>query len=143
MLRTRTWLAAVGLCVSLPFCAGCPCMDGECPDLVVSSIDAIAVACPGGGGTCVTTVTFTIANVGGSDAGSFEVRGVMDPASSVTVTQSVAGLSAGATMSVTLISPPGGNCFDSDCNVCITVDSGAVVSESNEANNETCELRIG
>jgi subtilase family serine protease len=118
-------------------------MGEDCPDLVVSSIDAIDVDCPGGGGTCVTTVTFTIENVGGSAAGAFDVRGVMDPGAGVTVTQPVAGLAAGASMSVTITSPPGGNCFDPDCSVCITADSGGAVTESNETNNETCDLRIG
>ena len=117
---------------------------GGCPDLIVQNIGAPQVSCPGGGGTCVTTVTYTIANVGPGNAGPFQTQVVMDPGASVVVNQSVAGgLGAGATLNLTATSPPGGNCFDPDCTICVTVDSGKAVEECKEDNNKLCNTGIG
>jgi len=114
------------------------------PDLVVQDIKTIVVDCPGGTGTCVTTVTFTIANIGVGNAGAFDIRIVADPSQSVVVNQSVSGgLDAGKTVRFIISTPPGGNCFDSDCTVCITVDSSNTVSESDETNNQLCKTNIG
>ncbi len=115
------------------------------PDLIVQDIDlnTLTVDCPGGQGTCVTKVSFTIANVGSGDAGAFNIRIVFDPAQSVVVTQSVNGLAAGAVQTFTVTTPPGRNCFDPDCTVCVTVDSDNSVVESNEANNKLCKTRPG
>jgi len=120
-------------------------INGDKPDLVVRDIDlnSLKVDCPGGGGTCVTTVTFTIANVGSGDAGAFNVRVVLDPVQSVVVNVAVSGLNAGETKIMTITSPPGGNCFDPDCTTCIKVDSGNAVDESDETNNDRCETTIG
>ena len=106
------------------------------PDLIVQDLDlsSLKVECPGGGGTCVTTVTFTIANIGGSDAGAFVIRVFLDP--SVSVDVPVAGLLMGETKPITISTPPGGNCFDPDCTITIKVDISNSVIESNEANNE-------
>ena len=112
-------------------------------DLVVQSIASSTVDCPTGGGSCVTTVTFTITNTGAGNAGSFNVKITLDPSQSIIVNQAVAGLAAGASQTFTIMSPPGGNCFDSDCKVCITVDSGNSVVESSETNNELCKNFIG
>ena len=117
---------------------------GGCPDLIVQDIGAPQVSCPGGGGTCVTTVTYTIANVGPGDAGPFATQVVMDPGGAVVVNQSVAGgLGAGNTLSLTATSPPGGNCFDPDCTICVVVDSGNAVAECKEDNNKVCETGLG
>lgn len=117
---------------------------GDCPDLIVQAIGTPEVSCPGGGGTCVTTVKYTVANVGPGGAGPFATQVVMDPGGSVVVNQSVpAGLAAGATVSLTATSPPGGNCFDPDCTICVTVDSGNAVAECKEDNNKLCNTGIG
>ena len=121
-----------------------PGTPGACPDLVVQAIGVPEVSCPGGGGTCVTTVKYTVANVGPGGAGPFATQVVMDPGGSVVVNQSVpAGLAAGATVSLTATSPPGGNCFDPDCTICVIVDSGNAVAECKEDNNKLCNTGIG
>jgi hypothetical protein len=113
------------------------------PDLVVQNIDmsTLSVSCPGGAGTCVTTVTFTIANNGAANAGAFNVSIRLDP--NQIVNQPVAGLAAGATQTITISSPPGGNCFNPDCTICVIVDDGNAVTESNEENNQKCETKTG
>lgn len=113
------------------------------PDLVVQNINTntLSVSCPGGGGTCVTTVTFTIANNGPGNAGPFNVLINLDPGQ--VVNQSVAGLAAGATQTFTVSSPAGGNCFDPDCTVTVTVDNGNSVPETNESNNQQSVTKKG
>jgi hypothetical protein len=117
---------------------------GGCPNLVVRDIGRPQVSCPGGGGTCVTKVDYTIANDGTAAAGPFDVRVVLDPAGAVVVNQSVpGGLAAGASQTFTATSPAGGNCFDPDCTVCVTVDVNQRVEECNEADNRLCESTLG
>lgn len=116
----------------------------QCPDLVVRNIDRPSVRCPGGPGTCVTKVSFTVANVGAADAGAFNIQAVLDPAQSVVVHQAVpSGLSAGAEQTITVTTPPGGNCFDPDCTVTVTVDNDDAVEECDEQNNELSETTVG
>ena len=113
-------------------------------DLKVISIGPIDVNCGGiAVVSCTTTVTFTIANIGAADAGPFKILVRADPGLAQQVTVGVVGLSAGATTSLVTTLPAGGNCYDPDCDVCITVDSDSEVIESNEGNNDLCELTIG
>lgn len=65
--------------------------NGGCPDLIVEEIDinSLGVVCPGGAGTCVTTVTFTVANIGDADAGAFNINVVLDPSASVSLNEFV------------------------------------------------------
>ncbi len=114
-------------------------------DLTVLSLDPIDVNCGTVGATvlCTTTVTFTVANIGTADAGPFKVLVRADPGLAQQGTINVAGLAAGATTTLTITLPAGGNCYDPDCDVCITVDSDSEVIESNEGNNDHCELTIG
>jgi hypothetical protein len=112
-------------------------------DLIVSQIGAFDVSCPTGGGSCVTKVEIKVSNVGGTAAGPFKLRVVLDPASAVVVIANSAGLAAGATQSFMIVTPPGGNCYDPDCTVCATADSANEVIESNEANNQKCASSIG
>lgn len=107
----------------------------SCPDLVVQSLGRPSVSCPGGGGTCRTTVDVVIGNNGAGDAGAFRIRGLFDPGQSVSVEQSVPGLPAGSTLTQTLTTSPGGNCFDPDCTISVTVDSQDDVEECAENNN--------
>jgi len=119
---------------------------GALPDLVVRDIDTgtLDVECPGGGGTCVTTVDVTVANIGAGDAGAFNTRVVLDPAQSVIVNEAFpGGLPAGASQTFTVTTPPGGNCFDPDCTVCARADDKDEVAESEEGNNQLCRTRPG
>jgi subtilase family serine protease len=83
-----------------------------------------------------------IANVGIGDAGAFNVRTVLDPTQSVVVNQAVSGLPIGE-QTLTVTTPPGGNCFDPDCTICVTVDSANAVTESDEGNNNLCATTGG
>ena len=114
-------------------------------DLTVISIDPVDVNCGTVGASvlCTSTVTFTIANIGVADAGPFKVLVRADPGLAQQGTVNVVSLAAGATTTLTITLPPGGNCYDPDCDVCITVDSDSEVIESNEGNNDLCELTIG
>ena len=114
-------------------------------ELTVLSLDPPDVNCGAvsAAGSCTTTVTFTIANTGTVDAGPFKVLVQADPGLAQQGTVSVVSLAAGATTTLTITLPAGGNCFDSDCTICITVDSDNEVIESNEGNNYYCEITIG
>ncbi|HDK26048.1 MAG TPA: hypothetical protein ENG48_03000 [Candidatus Atribacteria bacterium] len=74
--------------------------------------------------TCTTTVTFTISNISPADACSFKVLVQADPGLAQQGIVNIASLASGVTTSRTTTLPPGGNCFDPDCTVCITVDLG-------------------
>ena len=113
-------------------------------DLTVVSLDPPVVNCGVvAAGLCTTTVTFTIGNTGPADAGPFKVLVQADPGLAQQTIVNITSLASGATTTQTIILPPGGNCFDSDCTICITVDSDNEVIESNEGNNYYCETTIG
>ncbi len=114
-------------------------------NLTVLSIDPPDVNCGvvAAAVSCTTTVTVTIANIGVVDAGPFKVLVQADPGLAQQGTVSVSGLAAGATTTLTIPLPPGGNCFNPDCTICITVDSDNEVIESNEGDNYSCETTIG
>jgi hypothetical protein len=104
------------------------------PDLTVKIDPAsFGQSCPGGTGTCVTTFAFTVMNVGAGASGAFDVLATADPGQ--TTTLSVAGLAPGASATRTASLGPDGDCFDPNCTVSVTVDSGNVVTETNESNN--------
>jgi len=113
------------------------------PDLTVLNIANIGVNCPTGAGSCVTTVTFTIANTGQENAGPFTVRVVADPSASQIENVNVTGLNAGATKTLTVNFAPNGNCFDPDCSVVVIVDVNSNIVESDEGNNQLTDLIIG
>ena len=114
-------------------------------DLIVQDIDmsTLTVNCPGGAGTCVTSVRFTIANVGAGDASAFRIRSVLDPSQQVIVDTSAAGLAAPMSQAFSVTTPPGGNCYDPNCTVCVTVDYANTIPESDEKNNTLCKTRNG
>lgn len=115
-----------------------------CPDLTVTKIGRPNVSCPGGAGTCKTTVNYTIANIGNAASGPFQSQATLDPGQSVKVTQTVgSGLNPGQSTSVTVVTPPGGNCFDPDCTVTVEVDSSNRVNECKEDNNTLTETTKG
>jgi hypothetical protein len=106
------------------------------PDLTPTIIAPVSVSCPGGQGTCTTTVRYRVDNIGNDAAGAFDVLISADPGLATTTTQSVAGLAAGAStgiLSATL--GPANNCFDPNCAVSVRVDPPDVIDESDEGNN--------
>ena len=111
------------------------------PDLTVESISLYDVYCYAG--SCQTEVDYTIANVGTASAGPFKVLIRADPALGQEKTVGINGLAAGETMYLYESLPSDGNCYDPDCTVCVTVDIGDHVVESNEGNNERCETWRG
>jgi len=118
----------------------------EKPDLIVRDIDpsSIRVSCPTGQGSCVTRVNVTVANVGSGTATGFTTRIMLDPQQSVVVNDDTpGGLNPGATKTIDVETPPGGNCFDPDCTVCAIVDSLNEVDETDETNNSLCRRRPG
>ena len=74
-----------------------------CADLVVKDIGDPSVDCPKGGGSCVTKVDVTIANIGTVAAGPFQALIVLDPAGSVVVNRSFGGLAAGTPLTFTVV----------------------------------------
>lgn len=112
----------------------------DLPDLIIRDydVDQLYIDCYDWPETCVTRVTFTIENAGIKNAGSFNVRVVFDPAQSVAVNLAVVGLDAGMSQVFTVKTPPGRNCFDPDCAVCVLVDNENRVAESDEENNYCC-----
>ena len=116
------------------------------PDLTVLDIlmDTLRVDCSSASGGCVSRVDVKIANIAPVQAGPFATETTLDPSQSVVVTrQSPGGLAAGASEMFSVTTPSGGNCFDPDCTVCVTVDSASAVIESDEANNDLCRTRGG
>ena len=113
------------------------------PDLRVSIANAmIPVTCPSGPRTCVTTANFTITNPTAVPVATpFQVLIEADPGVSKTIT--VAGLGAGASQSFSESLGPGLNCYDPDCTVQVTLDSGNAVAESNEGNNGATRTDLG
>ena len=141
-------LLILGLIMAL---SSCCCCDDEhemendlCPDLVVEEIVLTAIDVECSISECFTTTVFTIANVGDEDAGAFNIRIIMDPSASVEVNETIAGgLEAGSSLTLTVTGPSGGNCFDPDCTISITVDSNDAVEECDENNNFSSATRFG
>lgn len=116
----------------------------QCADLTVRDIGRPQVSCRSGAGSCQTTVDYVIANIGNAASGPFETRATLDPKQSVVVTRPVApGLDPGQSTSVTVVTPPGGNCFDPDCTVTVEADSSNRVQECREDNNVLSETTGG
>ena len=115
------------------------------PDLTVTDINMneLRVNCPQDGGSCVTTVPVTIANIGTENAGAFRTRVTLDPLQSVIINGNFPSLAVGASTTFSVQTPPGGNCFDPDCQICAVVDNDNAVTETNEGNNTLCRERQG
>jgi hypothetical protein len=105
------------------------------PDLTVAIANTrTQVNCPGGGGTCMTTVSLTVQNIGGaSTVNPFQVQVEADPRQVKAV--GAGPLAPGVSQPLTVVLGPDGNCYDADCTVRATVDSTLVIPESNESNN--------
>ena len=112
-------------------------------DLIVGELSGPQVSCSKAAGGCVTRVSFSIMNAGAGNAGGFNIRIAADPSQSVVINQPATGLAPGERQRFAITTPPGGNCYDPDCTVCVTVDSDNDVIESNEQNNDLCATSIG
>ncbi len=114
------------------------------PNLVVLAIDEIDVDCPAGAGSCVTKARARLANVSANPAGTFAARAILDPKQSVEVNQSFpGGLMPGNETDFLIVTPPGDNCFNPDCTICVTVDPDDLVAKSDETDNQLCVTTQG
>ena len=118
-------------------------LGSELSDLTVSiPADGVDVSCPNGGGSCVTTVTFTVTNQGkGNLSERFDVLVAADPGEQRVVT--LPGIAAGASEVRTTQLGPGGNCYDPDCSVRVETDPDGRVPELNERNNVATWYQLG
>lgn len=107
----------------------------SCPDLRVSISGRPRVNCPTGTGSCVTELQYVLQNIGDEPSGPFEATAILDPNQSVSVVEPVASLLPGQSRTVSIVTPPGGNCFDPDCTIRVTADSSGRVAECDEQNN--------
>ncbi|MDX1477671.1 MAG: CARDB domain-containing protein [Saprospiraceae bacterium] len=142
-MKPYIFLTVAALCLYACDCDELEPTDPKLPDLVVQFISQPDVDCPGGGGTCVTTVAVEIANIGDGDAGMFNVRATMDPSAMVVVDRTVSSLAAGSVAMVVFMSPAGGNCYDPDCSILVVADSNNDIVEENENNNDRLENFFG
>ncbi|WP_227269356.1 CARDB domain-containing protein [Roseobacter weihaiensis] len=106
-----------------------------CSDLTVGGLSTPRVRCPEGAGSCVTQLDYTVANIGVAASGPFEAVATLDPQQSVTVLESLSSLLPGQSRTVSVVTPPGGNCFDPDCTVRVVVDPANGIAECREDNN--------
>jgi hypothetical protein len=107
----------------------------ELPDLTVSIPNTrTQVSCPGGGRPSIKKQDFTVTNASLVNVPApFTVLIQADPGQKTTLT--VSSLAAGASVPLTATLGPDNNCYDPDCTVSVTVDSGSAVAEANETNN--------
>jgi len=105
------------------------------PDLVVVITVRTSVSCSGTPVMCEAEVGYRVTNVGTADADPFLVHIEGDQVGEVFV-PFLGGLGAGDTTgTVFSVLGPGGNCYDPNCTVIVTVDWSDAVAESNETNN--------
>lgn len=105
------------------------------PDLTVAiTSQSPQVSCSGNPVTCTVTVAFTVTNLSTVDVTSnFQVLIDADQVQPETII--INGLPAGTSTDFSETLGPGGNCYDPDCTVQVTVDPANVINESNEDNN--------
>lgn len=112
----------------------------QLPDLTVS-IQGLSVSCPGGSGTCVTNVTYTVNNIGRKTSSALQISVEADPG--VTATTSLGSVVPGKPRRLRTAVGPDGNCFDPNCTVQVTVDSSQSVPEIDEQNNVATDTAPG
>ena len=88
------------------------------------------------------TRDFTVTNASSVNVLTpFTVLVQADPGQKTTLT--VPSLAAGASVPLTANLGPDNNCYDPDCTVSVTVDSGNAVAEANETNNTATRTDLG
>lgn len=111
------------------------------PDLTVE-IGQIDVSCGGKFVVCYLTVGFTVRNQGNTDVRQESLVSIQADALEPT-TVVVGGVAAGESLSLRARLGPGGNCYDPDCTVTITVDPNNAIREFDEANNSAANTWNG
>ena len=114
---------------------------GRRADLTITLPSPIRVDCPDGQGSCVHTIEVEIANLGGADAGAFNVS--IETDNDLIANESISGLSMGATQTFVVKLGPGDNCFNPNCKVTATVDDGDTIPEIDETNNVDVREDLG
>lgn len=111
------------------------------PDLTVE-IGQIDVSCGGKFVVCYLTVGFTVSNQGNTDVRQQSLVSIQADALEP-MTVAMGGVAAGESLSLRARLGPGGNCYDPDCTVTITVDANNAIREFDEANNSTANTWNG
>jgi hypothetical protein len=113
------------------------------PDLTVELINPpTAVSCSGQPVQCTVRVEFTVTNASAvAVPGNVDVLIEADAVPSKTISVPVPGPGASASFAESL--GPGGNCYDPDCTVTVTVDPANAIPESNEGNNADTRTDLG
>jgi hypothetical protein len=106
----------------------------ELPDLVVT-VRKASVSCPGGPGTCTTTVQYIVDNVGRAASAGFDISVQADPDLGVESVVSAKPVFPGKPRALSTRVGPDGNCFDPDCSVRVTLDPKDSVLETSDRNN--------
>ncbi len=106
----------------------------ELPDLVVT-VRTLSVSCPGGPGTCTTTVRYTVDNIGRTASAGFDLSVQADPDLGVESVASTGPVFPGKPRTLSTRVGPDGDCFDPDCSVRVAVDPEDLVIETNDRNN--------
>lgn len=118
--------------------------DSDLADLVPQiDMNTLESRCPNGAGSCTARVLVRISNIGMAPSEPSKLTTVFDPRQSVSVSTPIPMLAPGASFDADVFADTGNGCFDPDCRVCATADSGDEIAESNEANNAVCEERQG
>ncbi len=106
-------------------------------DLGVESIDDVQVRCVEQG--CSTNVTFTIINAGPATSELFTVLVENDALQGNTRGK----MAAGERQQFSVSLPDGGNCYNPDCTVCVTISPLTPPTDPNESNNQLCTTLLG
>jgi hypothetical protein len=110
------------------------------PDLTVEQ-DNFDVTCTGQQG-CFLLVNFTVSNLGNAAVGQrFLVSIEADELEPQTLV--VDSLPAGESVELQARLGPGGNCYNPDCTITITVDPSDAIRESSEDNNRDSSTSLG
>jgi CARDB len=112
----------------------------ELPDLNVTVL-TLSSSCPGG--SCTTTIRYTVGNSGRAASPNFDILLEADPDLSVTRTVSTGPVFPGKPKTLSTRLGPGPDCFDPDCSVRVTVDPKNAVLETSDRNNVDALTVVG
>jgi CARDB protein len=104
----------------------------ELPDLTVTVL-ALSQSCAGG--SCSTTIRYTVGNIGRVASPGFDILLEADPDLGVTRTVRTKPVFPDKPRTLSTRVGPDGDCFDPDCSVRVTVDPKNSVLETTDKNN--------
>jgi CARDB len=104
----------------------------QLPDLNVTVL-TLSQSCSGG--SCTTTIRYTVGNIGRATSPSFDILVEADPDLGVTKTVTTGPVFPGKPRTLSTRVGPDGDCFDPDCSVRVTVDPKNSVLETSDKNN--------